>query len=145
MPAADGKPDFILDLRGMPGGLFQETGSLPAHAGIAIALNPVIGRENAGIVLADLIEDRLVEAREHGYAQNPDLGVDARARRPLAARDGQRVVKKQPPLTASEFVSSYNATMTAKTGDAGLDHATAGMRIHLHGKVARWASAGLLK
>jgi hypothetical protein len=54
-------------------------------------------------------------------------------------------VKKQPPLTASEFVTSYNATMTAKTGDAGLDHATAGMRIHLHGKVARWASAGLLK
>jgi len=30
-------------------------------------------------------------------------------------------VKKQPPLTASEFVSSYNATMTAKTGDEGLD------------------------
>jgi hypothetical protein len=54
-------------------------------------------------------------------------------------------VKKQPPLTASEFVASYNATMTAKTGNAALDHAAAGMRIHLHGKVARWASAGLLK
>ncbi len=54
-------------------------------------------------------------------------------------------VKKQPPLTASEFVVSYNATMTAKTGEAALDHATAGMKIHLHGKFARWASAGLLK
>jgi hypothetical protein len=54
-------------------------------------------------------------------------------------------VKKQPPLTASEFVSSYNATLTAKTGNAELDRATAGMRIHLHGKFARWASAGLLK
>ena len=54
-------------------------------------------------------------------------------------------VKKQPPLTASEFVSSYNTTMTAKTGNAELDHATAGMRIHLHGQFARWASAGLLK
>jgi hypothetical protein len=54
-------------------------------------------------------------------------------------------VKKQPPLTASEFVRSYNATMTAKTGNAELDHAAAGMKIHLHGKVARWASAGLLK
>jgi hypothetical protein len=53
--------------------------------------------------------------------------------------------KKQAPLTASEFVSSYNSTMTAKTGNAELDHATAGMKIHLHGKVARWASAGLLK
>ena len=56
-----------------------------------------------------------------------------------------RQVKKQPPLTASEFVGSYNATMTAKTGNADLDHATAGMKIHLHGKFARWASAGLLK
>lgn len=54
-------------------------------------------------------------------------------------------VKKQPPLTASEFVASYNATMTAKTGNADLDHAAAGMGIHLHGKLARWASAGLLK
>jgi hypothetical protein len=54
-------------------------------------------------------------------------------------------VQKQLPLTASEFVSSYNATMTAKTGNAELDHATAGLRIHLHGKFARWASAGILK
>jgi hypothetical protein len=54
-------------------------------------------------------------------------------------------VKKQPPLTAREFVASYNATLTAKTGNADLDHATAGMRIHLHGKFARWASAGLLR
>jgi hypothetical protein len=54
-------------------------------------------------------------------------------------------VKKQPPLTASEFVGSYNATMTAKTGNAALDHATAGMRIHVHQKVVRWASAGWLK
>ena len=54
-------------------------------------------------------------------------------------------VKKQAPLTASEFVTSYNSTITAKTGNAELDHATAGMKIHLHGKAARWASAGLLK
>jgi hypothetical protein len=54
-------------------------------------------------------------------------------------------VKKQAPLTASEFVASYNATMTAKTGNAELDHAAAEMRIHAHGKFARWASAGILK
>jgi len=54
-------------------------------------------------------------------------------------------VGKQPPLTANEFVASYNATMTAKTGNAELDHAAAGLRIHLHGKFARWASAGILK
>jgi hypothetical protein len=56
-----------------------------------------------------------------------------------------RQVKKQAPLTASEFAASYNATMTAKTGSAELDEATAGLRIHAHGKLARWASAGLLK
>jgi hypothetical protein len=56
-----------------------------------------------------------------------------------------RQVKKQPPLTASEFVNSYNATITAKTGNAQLDHASAGLRIHVHEKFARWASAGLLK
>jgi len=41
-------------------------------------------------------------------------------------------VKKQAPLTA-------------KTGNAELDHAAAGLRIHVHEKFARWASAGLLK
>jgi hypothetical protein len=53
--------------------------------------------------------------------------------------------KKKPPLTANEFVASYDATITAKTGNAALDHATAGMRIHMHGKFERWASLGLLK
>jgi hypothetical protein len=52
---------------------------------------------------------------------------------------------RKPPLTASEFVVSYNATITAKTGNAGLDRATAGLRIHVHGKFARWTSAGILR
>jgi len=49
------------------------------------------------------------------------------------------------PLPAAEFVASYNATLTAKTGNADLDRATAAMEIHSHGKFARWASAGMLK
>jgi hypothetical protein len=49
------------------------------------------------------------------------------------------------PLTASEFVKSYNATLTAKTGNAALDRATAGLQIHLHGRVERVLSAGALK
>jgi hypothetical protein len=49
------------------------------------------------------------------------------------------------PLSAREFVASYNATMTAKTGNAALDRATAGLEIHQHGKLARWATAGVLK
>jgi len=57
----------------------------------------------------------------------------------------EKQIKKQAPLTANEFVGSYDATMTAKTGNAELDHAAAGLRIHLHDKTLRWASAGLLK
>jgi hypothetical protein len=49
------------------------------------------------------------------------------------------------PFTAKEFVGSYNAAMTKKTGEIELDRAAAGLQIHLHGKFARWASAGLLK
>ncbi len=70
--------------------------------------------------------------------------ADASASPGAMAAAGKRA-KAQPPLTASEFVSSYNATLTAKTGNIDLDHASAGLRIHLHGKVERWASAGLLK
>jgi hypothetical protein len=49
------------------------------------------------------------------------------------------------PLTASEFVKSYNATLTAKTGNADLDRVTAGLKVHLHGKAARWVTAGVLE
>jgi hypothetical protein len=53
--------------------------------------------------------------------------------------------KKSLPLSASDFVSSYNATLGAKTGNAELDRATAGLQIHLHSRVERVASAGVLK
>jgi hypothetical protein len=56
------------------------------------------------------------------------------------SRPSQRV-----RLSANEFVKSYNATMTAKTGNAGLDRATKGLQIHLHSKIARWASVGILR
>jgi len=64
---------------------------------------------------------------------------------PATMAMGARQAKMRPPLTASEFVSSYNATITAKTGNAELDHATSGLRIHLRWKFERWATAGLLK
>lgn len=53
--------------------------------------------------------------------------------------------KTQPPLSAGQFIASYNATLTAKTGNAELDRVTSKMQIHAHGKVARVATAGLLK
>jgi len=54
-------------------------------------------------------------------------------------------VRKAAPLSAQQFVASYNATLTAKTGNADLDRTTAGLKIHAHGVVARVASAGVLK
>jgi hypothetical protein len=47
-------------------------------------------------------------------------------------------------LRAREFVSLYNRTMAAKTGDVELDRSTAELQIHSHGKFARWVSAGIL-
>jgi hypothetical protein len=49
------------------------------------------------------------------------------------------------PLSARDFVISYNATMTARTGNAALDRVTAGLKIHEHEKVARVVSLGVLK
>ena len=48
-------------------------------------------------------------------------------------------------MTASEFVASFNATLTAKTGNVELDQATAGLKIHVHGKVERWVTGGVVK
>jgi len=53
--------------------------------------------------------------------------------------------KTKSPLSASAFVASFNSTLTAKTGNAELDKATAGLEIHRHGNVARWFSVGMLK
>jgi len=64
---------------------------------------------------------------------------------PQTARLAASVVKKQAPLSASQFVSSYNATMTAKTGNPELDRSTAGLRIRAHGTLERWVSAELAK
>jgi hypothetical protein len=64
---------------------------------------------------------------------------------PATARMALKEAKKQPPLSAEQFVTSFNATMTARTGNANLDRATTGLRIHAHNKLERLATAGLLK
>jgi hypothetical protein len=66
----------------------------------------------------------------------PTLAVKSAAGHPRVSR---------VPLSAGEFVRSYNATLTAKTGNAELDRVTGGLHIHLHSRVERVASAGLLK
>jgi len=72
----------------------------------------------------------------------PMIGAKASAEGDVMA---MAAVKRKPPLAASEFIHSYNATITAKTGSAELDRATSGLKIHLHGRLARWATAGWLK
>jgi hypothetical protein len=62
-----------------------------------------------------------------------------------AAGMGHPQAALKTPLSASEFVRAYNSTLTARTGDAGLDRVTAGLQIHLHSKVERVVSAGMLK
>ena len=82
-----------------------------------------------------------------------EQGAGARGQGSVAARlsvasktaAGNAGSKGKAPLSAREFVKSYNATLTAKTGNAALDKATSGLQIHEHGAAARWASVGLLK
>jgi hypothetical protein len=58
----------------------------------------------------------------------------------LAATESQNPLPLQGqnphplPLTASEFVKSYNATLTAKTGNVDVDRVTAGLRFIRMGK-----------
>jgi len=63
----------------------------------------------------------------------------------FAAQNAAKMGHPRAPLSANAFVASYNATMTAKTGNAALDRATSGLKIHSHGKLARWGTAGVLK
>lgn len=60
------------------------------------------------------------------------------------ANHATRVGHPRALLSANEFVKSYNAALTAKTGNAELDRVTEGLSIHAHGKVERVASAGML-
>jgi hypothetical protein len=62
-----------------------------------------------------------------------------------SAHEDRAPVVVKVPLTAAEFVNSFNATMTAKTGNADLDRVTAGLKIHEHRKVVRVVSFGVEK
>ena len=56
-------------------------------------------------------------------------GSGARAQRPAVARVAGRV---KSPLSAGEFVKSYNSILTAGSGNVELDGLTAGLRIRVH-------------
>ena len=71
-------------------------------------------------------------------------GIGSQNPHPVA-QTATRVGHPKVPLSAAEFVSSYNATLTAKTGDVDVDRATAGLRIHEHSTAARVVTGGVLK
>jgi len=62
-----------------------------------------------------------------------------------AAKNAASVGHPRVPLSAAEFVKSYNSTLTAKTGNAELDGAAALLPIHSHSRVERVVSAGVLR
>jgi len=69
----------------------------------------------------------------------------ASSENPHVSQKARDMGHPKTPLSANQFVASFNATLTAKTGNADLDRATAGLEIHRHGKVVRWVSGGMLK
>ena len=62
---------------------------------------------------------------------------------PVSARIA--VGHARAPLSANEFVRSYNSALIVTTGNAELDRAAAGLQIDLQGKVERVASVRVLK
>jgi hypothetical protein len=98
-----------------------------------------------GLVLSEVESLAAVVPLVKNNSPTPSAGSGQALAAQNAARMGHPSGVAKAPLSAREFVSSYNATMTAKTGDAALDRATAGLKIHQHGKAARVVSAGILK
>lgn len=92
-------------------------------------------------VLVPLVQGQGAGAREQGAGAREQKAA-AREQGAAAARVAMR---GKNPLSASEFVKSYNATMTAKTGRAELDRVTGKLQIQLHSKVERAVSGGVLR
>lgn len=131
------------DAAAQPGLLNQIQAAMSAVQGTLNGLLPALHIKDAATQTKITAVIGILLAEVESVAAIVPL-VNAEASPKMMAMAAKQV-KKQPPLTASEFVASYNATMTAKTGNAELDHAAAGLRIHGHGKFVRWGSAGLLK
>ena len=133
-----------------PGILNQIQSAIGAAEGNLQGLMPALHIKDAatqakvtavvGLVLAEVESLAAVVPLVQG--QGPAAALRAAGSR---GRLSPHSVSFKAPLSANEFVKSYNATMTAKTGNAALDKAAAGLQIHLHGKVERVVSAGVLK
>jgi|SRR5579863_2534687 hypothetical protein len=95
-----------------------------------------------GIVLSEVESLAAIVPLVKGVGTSPTPSTGSA--QALAAKSAARM-GHPAPLSASEFVASFNSTLTAKTGNADLDKATEGLKIHGHGRVERWISAGAVK
>jgi hypothetical protein len=130
------------DAAAQPGILNQIESSIAGVQGLLEGLLPALHIKDAttqakitavvGIVLSEVESLAAIIPIVKGSSGSMDVVAGA-------ARTGKA------PLSANAFVASYNATMTAKTGHAELDRATGGLRIHAHGTLVRWGTAGVLK
>ena len=73
-----------------------------------------------------------------GLVQIAEAAVPAAA--PVATTASARV--SAPPVTSAEFINTWNATLTAKTGITKIDQWTAKNTYHRHGKFVRVLSLG---
>jgi len=138
------------DAAAKPGILNQIQSAIGAAQGNLEGLLPALHIKDAstqakvqavvGILLAEVQSlAALVPAFNNGAKAVGLRAADNRGRLfPHASRP-------KAPLSAGEFVKSFNSTLTAKTGNVELDRIAGGLQIHLHGKVERVATAGVLK
>ena len=137
------------DAAAKPGILNQIQSALGAVEGNLKGLLPALHIQDAatqakisavvGILLAEVQSVAAIVPVVTG--QGPAASGQGSVEAKLSVKPGA----PKPPLSARAFVSTYNAAMTARTGNAQLDQATAGLQIHTHGKAERTASLGLLK
>ena len=54
-------------------------------------------------------------------------------------------LKAEPPISVRIFVTQYNAALTAKTGNLGVDSLTPKLKLHQHSKFVRIVTFGIAK
>lgn len=143
------------DATAKPGILSQIQSALNAAQANLAGLLPALHIKDAatqtkltavvGILLSEVQSLAAVVPVVQASGAKGQESVAARLSTASEAAVGNAGGKGKVPLSAREFVKSYNATLTAKTGNGDLDRVTSGLQIHEHGAAARWASMGVLK
>lgn len=64
---------------------------------------------------------------------------------PACQGPAAKTLKASPPLNLKNFVTSYNAILTAKTGNASVDAVTLKLKLHRHSRLVRSVTFGRLQ